>query len=346
MTQTILEANLVGDLAEMRVRHSSSMRPATPIARTASTGTPDNLSDIQNIADPIAGLFPERTGRRRVLRLRDLRRAADPDRLRRPARRRALQPRARLPDLGLEHGEHAQSRALTRRCSTGAVSPRYRTPRRLQSARLPRAQLGELYSRRRTPPAPAVRRATGVPRTSPSPARSARRRVPLQRRAAGPDREHLPLNDGPRSGSEGVRRQPPACRAVTEQPTAGPGLGIATDLRRPESFREQRPIRGRSASRWTSSTTGGSRSTGTRSRLRDMIATEGLDATYQRCLDMAFNPTGDTERPCPVGSISRNPNNGGAATTDRSFTNEGLVDFSGIDLSLRAGRIRLMAVAR
>jgi len=64
-----------------------------------------------------------------------------------------------------------------------------------------------------------------------------------------------------------------------------------------------------------------------------MIATEGLDATYQRCLDMAFNPTGDVNNPV-CQQIKRNPNNGGAATVDRSFTNEGYAKFSGVDLSV------------
>ena len=38
-----------------------STRSVSPIARTASTYVPDNLSDIQNEVDPIAGLFPNET---------------------------------------------------------------------------------------------------------------------------------------------------------------------------------------------------------------------------------------------------------------------------------------------
>ena len=57
MTQTIFEANLVGDLAEMR---NGPLQYALGFAyrENGFDFTPDNLSDIQNVADPIAGLFP------------------------------------------------------------------------------------------------------------------------------------------------------------------------------------------------------------------------------------------------------------------------------------------------
>ena len=73
---------------------------------------PDNLSDNAELPRPDRGPVPERTELRRVRRVRDLRRAADPDRLGRSDGRRAFQRRARRPRLGLEHGADAQSRDL------------------------------------------------------------------------------------------------------------------------------------------------------------------------------------------------------------------------------------------
>src|SRR5690606_37215998 len=57
MTQTIFEGNLVGDLAEMP---SGPLQYALGVAYRENSFdyVPDNLSDIQNLADPIAGLFP------------------------------------------------------------------------------------------------------------------------------------------------------------------------------------------------------------------------------------------------------------------------------------------------
>ena len=60
MTQTVLEANLVGDLAEMR---DGPLQYALGFTyrENGFEFVPDNLSDTQNIADPITGLFPNET---------------------------------------------------------------------------------------------------------------------------------------------------------------------------------------------------------------------------------------------------------------------------------------------
>src|SRR5690606_30482095 len=57
MTQTIFEANLVGDLAEMAAGPLSYALGAT-YRENSFSYAPDNLTDIQSFADPIAGLFP------------------------------------------------------------------------------------------------------------------------------------------------------------------------------------------------------------------------------------------------------------------------------------------------
>jgi iron complex outermembrane receptor protein len=135
MTQTILEANLVGDLAEMR---NGPLSYALGFAyRENSFG---QLERHQQRGRSDRGPVPERAQLRRVRRQRNLRRAADPDHRGRPDGRRAFQRRARRPRLGLEHGADAQPQHLQgvdRLGHHAALS----NPRRLQP-RVPRAELG------------------------------------------------------------------------------------------------------------------------------------------------------------------------------------------------------------
>jgi outer membrane receptor protein involved in Fe transport len=67
--------------------------------------------------------------------------------------------------------------------------------------------------------------------------------------------------------------------------------------------------------------------------ISDMIALEGGDATYQKCLDLAFNPSSDiNNQSCQ--NILRNPTNGGGGVINRSFTNQGRVAFEGVDFQI------------
>jgi iron complex outermembrane recepter protein len=64
-----------------------------------------------------------------------------------------------------------------------------------------------------------------------------------------------------------------------------------------------------------------------------MIALEGADATYQKCLDKQFNPTGDvSSQDCQ--HIIRNPGTGGGGIINRSFNNAGRSDFEGVDFAV------------
>ena len=62
MTQTMLEANLVGDLAEMR---AGPLQYALGVSYRENSFNyhPDNLSDVENIVSSIAGLFPNEPSR-------------------------------------------------------------------------------------------------------------------------------------------------------------------------------------------------------------------------------------------------------------------------------------------
>jgi outer membrane receptor protein involved in Fe transport len=120
-------------------------------------------------------------------------------------------------------------------------------------------------------------------------------------------------------------------RALAEQPTAG-GLGIPNTFGNPNLREEQ-------ADTWTIGVAMDILEEWSLTvdwyqiQLENMIAVEGADATYQRCLDLTFNPSGSLSNPACV-QIFRNPNTGGGAQVDRSFTNEGRADFSGVDLAL------------
>jgi iron complex outermembrane recepter protein len=74
-----------------------------------------------------------------------------------------------------------------------------------------------------------------------------------------------------------------------------------------------------------------------RIELENMISVESSDATYQGCLDLAFNPTGDINNPACI-RIKRNPTTGGGGEVSRVFTNLGASDFSGVDVQLNWSR--------
>ena len=67
--------------------------------------------------------------------------------------------------------------------------------------------------------------------------------------------------------------------------------------------------------------------------IKDMIALEGPDAIYQRCLDLSFNPAGDPNVDACV-LVNRDPANGAPSNVDRTFTNQGRALMSGVDVQL------------
>jgi iron complex outermembrane recepter protein len=339
MTQTILEANLVGDLAEMRAGPLQYALGYT-YRENGFTYTPDNLSDIQNIADPIAGLFPNETstgefdvseiyGELLVPIVSDGPKGVE---------HFNLELGGRVSDWSMEHMPNLTTyKALI----DWAVSPRYRIRGGFNRAfRAP--NLGELFSRRTQlfGAGGATRDWCSENLSSPGTFSA----TPPDYHADNPNDPNDVFNPGTPTAQNAQTEA--ICRALmgqtgqlefydnrplSQQPTAG-GLGIPITFGNPELREEQ-------ADTWT---IGVAMDVLEDWRLtvdwyeivlENMIATEGLDATYQRCLDMAFNPTGDPNNPV-CQQIKRNPNNGGAATVDRSFTNEGYAKFSGVDISV------------
>jgi outer membrane receptor protein involved in Fe transport len=327
MTQTIFEANLVGDLAEMRAGPLQYAAGYT-YRENGFTWTLDNLSDINNITDPIGGLFPgensqgefdvsEIYGELLVPIVQDGPIGVE---------HFNLEIGARVSDWSMENMPNLNTyKALI----DWAVSPRYRIRGGFNRAfRAP--NLGELYSRRAQ-----LFGAGGATRDWCS----------ENLANAGTFSATPPTGPGTTPTAQNIQSET-ICRALmgpsgaldyydnrarTEQPTAG-GLGIALTSGN-EALREEQ------ADTWTIGVAmeilEDWRLTVDwyRIQLENMIATEGLDGIYQRCLDINFNPTGSpTAGSCNV--ITRNPSNGNPATVDRSFTNEGAADFSGVDLSL------------
>jgi outer membrane receptor protein involved in Fe transport len=67
--------------------------------------------------------------------------------------------------------------------------------------------------------------------------------------------------------------------------------------------------------------------------IKSMIALEGIDSVYGRCLSLASNPSGDPNAPgCQ--QIFRDPTNGNAANIDLPYTNKGRAQVDGVDINL------------
>jgi outer membrane receptor protein involved in Fe transport len=120
-------------------------------------------------------------------------------------------------------------------------------------------------------------------------------------------------------------------RTLAEQPTGG-GLGVPNSFGNPDLREEQ-------ADTWTIGVAMDLLEDWRitvdwyQIEIENMIALEGADGTYQRCLDMAFNPTGSLNAPACL-NIARNPATGNGGFVNRGFTNEGLAKFSGVDIQL------------
>jgi iron complex outermembrane recepter protein len=67
--------------------------------------------------------------------------------------------------------------------------------------------------------------------------------------------------------------------------------------------------------------------------IKDMIARENADAVFERCLSPAFNPAANPDHPACM-MIARDPSNGNVVSTDLSFTNQGRAKATGIDVQL------------
>jgi iron complex outermembrane receptor protein len=320
MTQSVVEANLVGDLAEM---------PAGPLQYALGLSyrensfdfTPDNLSDNENQADPIAGLFPnERSfGQFDVTEIYG----------------ELLIPVVSDGPTGVEHftfelGGRVSDWSMPQMPNLDTYkalidwgfSPRYRLRGGFNRAfRAP--NLGELFIARtqifggfgsRDWCSQNLDVPGGYSASAADPAQAAQSLAICQSlmgtTGASEYYTGRPLDEQPATGGTGVSNSY-GNPLVREEQADTFTLGVVMDVADNTTLTvDYYSI-----------------------ELKNMIALEGADGTYQRCLDIAFNPSGDPNAPA-CQQIRRDPSTGGASSVDRSFDNEGRALMSGIDLQL------------
>ncbi|MDX1561972.1 MAG: TonB-dependent receptor, partial [Gammaproteobacteria bacterium] len=331
VTQTILEANLVGDLTEMS---AGPLQYALGLSYRENSYlfSPDNLSNVQNLINPIAGLFPNSVsgGEFDVSEVYG----------------ELLIPIVSNGPAGVEHfnvelGGRVSDWSMPQMPNLEtykalidwAITPRYRIRGGFNRAfRAP--NLGELFigrtqifggggadfgdhcSQNLDTPSPY----SATPGGGASPEQIAQT-LSICRALMGA------------SGATEYYEDP--LDPIGEQPTGG-GLGIPNSFGQP-NLREER------ADTWTMGVVMDFHDNFTMTvdwyeiEITDMIALESADSTYERCLSLEFNPTGNPNAPA-CNQIFRNPSTGGAANIDRSFTNEGRALMSGVDLQFNWSR--------
>jgi outer membrane receptor protein involved in Fe transport len=329
LEQNVLEFNLVGDLAEMRAG-PLGYAIGTAYRENSFAFTPDNLSLNQNFADPIAGLFPNEgsEGEFDVAELYGellipLVTNGPPvfDHFN-------LELGARLSDWSMPQVETLTS---YKSMIDWGLAPNYRL--RMGVNRAHRApNLGELYlartqffgaadsvangdvcSQNNAQAAWSVSTGPGV--------------VPAAGWTAAQGAQTRAICSA-RMGTGGAAQY---YATTVGQPQVG-GVGIANTLGNPNLEEEQADtftlgLVADFAENWTLAVDYYS------IEIEDMIAVESSDALYQRCMSMAFNPTGDPNfTPCL--SIFRDPTNGNPSNVDRPYNNEGRVLVEGVDLQL------------
>jgi iron complex outermembrane recepter protein len=70
--------------------------------------------------------------------------------------------------------------------------------------------------------------------------------------------------------------------------------------------------------------------------ISDAIGAVSVDTVFDQCLNIAFNPTFDPTAPA-CQQIVRDPNNGGPGSINVSYTNQGHIETSGVDLQVDYG---------
>ncbi len=329
VTQTILEANLVGDLIDM---------PAGPLAYAAGytyrensyVFEPDNLSDNQNLIDPIAGLFPNEDsgGEFDVSEIYGELLIPLVNNGPTGVQHLNLELGARVSDWSMEQvGNLTTYKALI----DWAITPNYRIRGGINRAfRAP--NLGELFIGRTQifggggtvfgdHCSQNMNNPTGYSATAGG--------------GASPEQiaQTLSICRSLMGGTGAAEYYDN--RLLNEQPTGG-GLGIRNSFGQPLLNEEQ-------ADTFTLGVVMNFHENFTLTvdyytiEIEDMIALESADSTYERCLSMAFNPTGNVNAPACM-QILRNPSSGNASNIDSSFTNEGRAVMSGVDLQLNWSR--------
>jgi iron complex outermembrane receptor protein len=318
MTQTTLEANIVGDLAEMS---AGTLQYALGFAYRENSFdfVPDNLSDNANFLDPIAGTFPNErsSGEFDVSEIYGelvVPIVSDGPFI---ARHFNVELGGRISDWSMPNMPNLETyKALV----DWGIGDRYRLRGGFNRAfRAP--NLGELFIARtqifggigvRDHCSQNLQADLGFGASSPNPAQAAHA-YQICRQLMGPTGafefyDNRPLIQQPTVGNTGVSNSF-GNRNLREEQADTFTLGIVMDFHDNFTLTVD----------WYEI------------EIKDMIALENADAIYRRCLDLEFNPTGNPlAEPCLL--VNRDPANGAPSNVDRSFTNQGRALMSGIDL--------------
>jgi outer membrane receptor protein involved in Fe transport len=322
MTQTILEANITGDLAEMA---SGPLQYALGFAyrENSFNFVPDNLSDNANFLDPIAGTYPNEPsfGEFDVSELYGeliVPIVADGPAI---ASHFNVELGGRLSDWSMENMPTLETYKALIDWGIGEEG-RYRMRGGFNRAfRAP--NLGELFIARtqifggigtRDHCSQNLQADLGYGASSPD---------PVQRTQSYNICRALMGTTGSFEYYDN--------RALAQQPTVG-NTGVSNSFGNPNLREEQ-------ADTFTLGMVMDFHDNFTLTvdwyeiEIKDMIALENADAIYQRCLSLSFNPTADPNiEPCVL--VNRDPANGAPANVDRTFTNQGRALMSGVDVQL------------
>ena len=330
LTQNIFEANLVGDLTEMRAG-PLSYALGTSYRENSYDFKPDNLSQNQNFIDPIAGLFPNQNsggkfdvselyGELLIPIISDGPTGVE---------RFEFELGARISDWSMPGVETLESaKALI----NWEFTPRYRLRGGFNRAhRAP--NLGELFTERTQlfPPPPAVfgdqcsqNNALGPFSANPAVAGAAQAAQTLAICSA--------LMGGLGTQTYYGTATPQVGTVIrTAQPNPG-AVGIQTRFGNVDLHEEQADTLTIGVvmslfDDWTLSVDYYN------IEINDMIALESSDSIFQRCMSIDANPTGSAAIPaCQL--MFRNPSNGDAANIDLFYSNQGTAEVSGVDIQL------------
>ena len=323
VTQNILEANLTGDLATM---------PAGPLGYALGVSyrensysyQPDNLSQLSNLTDGLAGIFPESKssgdfnvaelyGELLIPIVSDGPRGVD---------HFNIELGGRISDWSVAQvGKVGTYKALI----DWGFTPRYRLRGGFNRA-LRAPNLGELF----------------LGRTQEFGIASAYGDQCSQNNTVGPFSANPAV-----AGAAQAAQTEAICRAlmgsggalayydsrpVSEQPTPAGSPGITNSF-------GNRNVHEEAADTFTLGVVMDVHENWTLAvdyysiEIKDMIALAGPDSVYETCLSIDKNPTADPTSPACT-QIIRNPANGDSQNIDLGYTNQGRAKVSGVDLQL------------
>jgi outer membrane receptor protein involved in Fe transport len=317
--QSLIEANLTGDLAQMK---------AGPLSYALGTGyrensysfTPDNLSQNQNFIDSIAGLFPQANsgGKYDVTELYGELLIPIVNNGPKGVEHFNVELGGRFSDWSIPGVETLDSyKALI----DWAFTDRYRLRGGINRAhRAP--NLSELFTER-------TQLFGGPPSTFGDPCSRANVAGPFSANAAV-------------AGAAQAAQTEAICRALMGT------LGAATFYASPQNTNGMTGIQNQLGNPNLKEEDADTFTIGVVANILDkwqlsmdfytieienMVALEGPDSVYGRCLSLATNPTGNPAAP-GCAQIFRNPTDGNAANIDLPYTNQGRARVDGVDLQL------------